>query len=101
MLFLYLPTPNEQTAKKIAKCLLEKHLVACANIFPISSLYWWEGKVADEGEVVLLVKTERNFAKQVEAEVKKLHPYSIPCIAQLPVKVNKEYEKWVRKQLKK
>jgi len=60
-------------------------------------MYQWEGKIADEKEVVLLLKTEEKLAKKVEGEVKKFHPYKIPCIAQLPVKVNKEYKEWVQK----
>ena len=99
MILLYIPVPTEVEAKKIAHHLLEKKLIACANIFPVSSMYRWQGRIADEKEVVLLLKTEKKLAKKVETEVKRLHKYTIPCILQMPVKVNKEYERWVRKEI--
>ena len=99
MILLYIPVPTEAEAKKIAHHLLEKKLIACANMFPVSSMYRWKGKIADEKEVVLLLKTEKKLAKKVEAEVKKMHPYTIPCIIQMSVKVNKEYEWWVREKV--
>ena len=98
--FIYITNPNEEEARKIAKHLLEKKLIACANIFPINSLYWWQGKIADEKEVVVIAKTlEENFEK-VKEEVKKIHSYSIPCIIKIPVSSNKSYFDWLENQVK-
>ena len=61
-IFIYITNPTKDEAKMIAKHLLEKKLIACANIFPINSLYWWKDKIADENEFALIVKTtEENF----------------------------------------
>ena len=98
-IFVYITNPNEEEARKIARHLLEKKLIACANIFPISSLYWWKGKIADEKEVVLIAKTlEENFEK-VKEEVKKIHSYSVPCIIKIPVSSNKKYFDCIKEEV--
>ncbi|MBU2635343.1 divalent-cation tolerance protein CutA [Patescibacteria group bacterium] len=100
-IFVYITNPTKKEAKKIAKHLLKKRLIACANIFPINSLYWWEGKIADENEFVLIAKTiEANFEK-VKKEVEKIHSYKTPCIIKIPVSSNKKYFDWLKKETKK
>ena len=96
MFALYIPCPSKEEAEKIAKELLQKKLIACANIFPISSLYLWKGKIEERNEFVLLVKTN----KEVEEEVKKLHSYENPCIGKIPIEFNKEYSNWLQSELK-
>ncbi len=98
--FIYITNPSQEKATEIAKHLLEKRLIACANIFPISSLYWWEDKIADESEFVLIAKTtDENFEK-VKREVEKIHPYSIPCIVKIPVSSNEKYFEWLKGEIK-
>ncbi len=100
MIFVYITNPNLKTAKNIAKKLLEKRLIACANIFPIKSLYWWKDKIEDSNEFVLIAKSlEKNFRKIIK-EVRKIHPYEVPCICRIRVKANKEFENWVRKEVR-
>ena len=99
-IFLYITNENEIEAKKIAKHLLEKRLVACANIFPINSMYWWNGKIEDAKEIVLIVKTAKENYSKVKAEVKKIHPYKIPCIIKIDVEANEEFEGWLKGELK-
>ena len=98
-IFVYITNPSEEEAKKLAKHLVENRLAACVSIFPVSSLYWWEGKLADEKEFVTLCKTTEEKFEELEEEVKKIHPYKVPCIVKIPVESNKEYEDWVRKEL--
>ena len=93
---IYITNPDRKTAKKIALRLLKKRLIACANIFPIESVYWWKGKIENAKEVVLILKTKEKFDK-IKNEVKKIHPYSIPCIIKFDAKANKEYEAWLEK----
>lgn len=98
--FIYITNPTKEEAGKIARHLLEKRLIACANIFPINSLYWWKGKIADENEFVLIAKTtEENFEK-VKKEVKKIHSYTIPCIVRISVSSNKKYFDWLKGAIK-
>jgi periplasmic divalent cation tolerance protein len=63
--FIYITNPTKEEAKKIAKHLLEKKLIGCANIFgPINSIYNWQDKIIYETEFVLIAKTsEVNFEK--------------------------------------
>lgn len=96
---IYITNPDRKTAKKIALRLLKKRLIACANIFPVESVYWWEGKIENAKEVVLILKTKENFNK-IKNEVKKIHPYSIPCIIKFDAEANKEYEEWLKRETK-
>src|SRR4030095_1927642 len=93
-----------------ARALVEERLIACANLIPrIRSIYRWEGQVADEAEVLLVLKTRSSpcaavgFRKTVgsrcaavAARVKALHPYALPEVVALPVVDGSEaYLDWV------
>ena len=99
MALAYIICKNSSEAKNIAMHLLKKRLIACANMFPIKSMYWWKSKIAKENEVVLLAKTSKSKFGKLENEVKKIHSYEIPCIMRIDAKANKEYEKWVNMEL--
>lgn len=88
---------SEEEAVKIANALVEERLAACANIVaPIRSIYRWEGKICDEKEWLLLVKTERSRFDGVRQRVKSLHSYSVPEIIALPiVEGSAAYLRWV------
>ena len=102
IIFVYITNPNKETAKKIAKDLLTKRLISCANLYSIDSMYWWEGKIVSEPEVVLIGKTVQENYEPIKKEVKKIHPYEIPCIIQLSVNaVNDSYKRWLLTELKK
>jgi periplasmic divalent cation tolerance protein len=98
--FIYVTNPSKEEAERIAKHLLEKRLIACANIFPIDSMYWWEGRIAHEKEHVFIAKTLVGKADAVESEIKKMHSYKVPCIARIPVKTNADYFTWLRDEVK-
>jgi periplasmic divalent cation tolerance protein len=95
-IFVYVTNPNRREARKIAMHLLKKRLVACANIFPIESSYWWKEKIENTKEVALIVKTRRENFNKIKNEIKKIHSYSIPCIVRFDVEANKEYENWLK-----
>lgn len=97
--FLYVTVGTEPEARKIAQFLLRKKLIACANIFPIFSLYWWKGKIQEGPEVVVILKTLPNKVKTVQQEIKNIHPYSIPCITEISVKPDEKYGQWLREQV--
>lgn len=101
MIFIYITCPNKKEAQKIGRILVEKRLVGCVNISPIDSVYQWQGKVVKDKEVVLIAKTLKKNFKKVEATVKKMHSYQVPCICALPIiKVNQKYLKWLKKETK-
>jgi len=89
--------PDAETAARIARALVEERLIACANLVPgIRSIYRWQGQVADEPEVLLVLKTRESACSAVAARVKALHPYALPEVVALPVVAGSEaYLDWV------
>ena len=77
---------SEEEAIKIANSLVEEGLAACVNIIsPVRSIYRWEGKIWDEKEWLLIIKTQQKRFEELERKVKSLHSYSVPEIIALPV----------------
>lgn len=99
MALVYITCKDKKEAEKISLHLLKKRLVACTNIFPIRSIYWWQGKIVNDNENVIIAKiSSKNFKKVID-EVKKLHSYQIPCILRINATANKEYEEWADREL--
>jgi periplasmic divalent cation tolerance protein len=88
---------SEEEAVKIAGTLVEERLAACANLIsPIRSIYRWEGKVWDEKEWLLIIKTRRERFEELEKRVKSLHSYSVPEVIAIPVSEGSaSYLKWL------
>jgi periplasmic divalent cation tolerance protein len=97
---VYITNPNMESARRVVRHLLDKKLIACANVFPMQSFYCWQGRQEDQDEIVVLAKTISDQWQEIQEEVKKIHPYKVPCIARWNVEWNKDYEKWVKKSLK-
>lgn len=77
---------SEEEAEKIAYSLVEDRLAACVNLIsPVRSIYRWEGKICDETEWLLTIKTEQGRFEELEQRVKALHSYSVPEIIGLPI----------------
>lgn len=94
-LLFYVTYPDEATAQQIATEMVEKRLAACANIFPVSSAYWWHGAVQQENEWVSVLKTRPELEFHLEEAIKQIHPYEVPCILRFEVRGNAAYEKWI------
>ena len=94
---------SEEEALKIAKALVEEHLAACVNLVaPIRSIYRWEGKIWDEKEWLLIIKTQRQRFEELERRVKSLHSYSVPEIISLPIiEGSSSYLEWLTEMTKK
>ena len=96
MVLVYITCKDEKEAIKISKRLLEKRLIACSNMHPIRSMYWWKGKMQDEKEIAILAKTiDKNYDK-IKEEVSKMHSYDVPCILKIGAEANESYEQWVK-----
>ena len=77
---------SEEEALKIARSLVEGRLAACVNLVsPVRSIYRWEGKIWDEKEWLLIIKTQKQRFEELEKMVKSLHSYSVPEIIGLPI----------------
>ena len=88
---------SEEEAKKIARSLVEKRLVACVNIIKdVQSVFRWKGKISDEKELLLIIKTRKKLYKNVEEEVKRLHSYEVPEVIALPIVLGSmDYLYWI------
>lgn len=99
MILILTTLSKKQDAIKIGKGLLKGRLIACYNLFPIESAYWWKGKILKEKEIMMILKTkEKNFEK-IESYIKKHSDYEIPEVVTIkPSQVNKPYLSWIEKE---
>lgn len=91
-----------EEGKTLARLLVEKRLAACANIIPhVYSIFEWEGKVSEEAEGLMVIKTTLRTFKELETEIKAHHSYSVPEIIALPiVEGSTEYLSWLKEKTK-
>ena len=94
---------SEEEALKIAHSLVEERLAACVNVVsPVRSIYRWEGKILDEKEWILFIKTQKERFEDLERKVKSLHSYSVPEIIGLPiVEGSTSYLEWMKETTEK
>lgn len=95
---IYCTCPDIETANKISRLLISQHMAACVNQVPgITSVYEWEGKIEENNEVLLLIKsTEERFAS-IERLVTEEHPYELPELIAVPVsKGLADYLDWIK-----
>jgi periplasmic divalent cation tolerance protein len=97
-LVVFVTSGSEEEGLKIAHALVEERLAACVNLVsPIRSIYRWEGKVWDEKEWLLIIKTQTARFEDVERRVKSLHSYSLPEIIALRIiKGSSSYLNWLK-----
>jgi len=89
-------TAPRDSARDIARRLVEERLAACVNIMDIRSIYWWEGEVQDDEECLLIIKTSRDMANRLEERLLEIHPYEVPEIVFLePIHIYEKYLGWV------
>jgi periplasmic divalent cation tolerance protein len=83
---LYVTCGSHDEALKIGRALVDERLCACANVLsPHTAVYRWEGKVQEDIETGLLLKTRRELIDRATARIKALHSYTVPCVVALPV----------------
>jgi len=89
-------TGSDTEALKIAGALVERRLAACVNIVKIRSVYRWKGKVETAEEFLLVIKTTRSQAQDVQSAIRELHSYELPeCIVVSIEGGSKEYLNWI------
>lgn len=98
IIFVYITNPTQAWARKIAAHLIDKKLIACANMFPIESVYRGKGKMVQEKEWVMIGKTTDGNYAGTKREVEKIHPYEVPCVIKIPVQANTAYAAWLKKE---
>ena len=92
---------NREEAVKIVRSLLEERLIACANIVgPVSSIFWWEGKIDEASEFLVFMKSHENHFERLSERVTEIHSYDVPEIIALPIiKGSPSYLEWLSDSL--
>jgi len=96
-------TGTKEEAKKITRNLLDRKLIACANIMgPVSSLFRWKEKINQENEFLVLMKTRSALFEKLATAIKQIHSYEVPEIIAVPItKGEPSYLEWLNGSLRK
>lgn len=96
-LVVLVTTPTPERAAEIARALVDERLAACGNVVPgLRSIYRWEGKVQEDAEALLVLKTTRARFDALRARVLALHPYELPEVIALPIEAGSApYLAWI------
>ena len=99
--FFYITAPNKKEAEKIAKKLLDKKFIACANIISnVISYFVWKNEVQNSKEIIICGKTTSKNQTKIIQTVKKIHSYSVPCVIFFDIKNgNKDFLKWIKQSV--
>lgn len=82
---IFVSLPREE-AREMARTLVEERLAACANIIPkMESFYWWEGKIENDEEALLMIKTSYQKVEDLIRYMQENHPYEVPDIISVPI----------------
>jgi periplasmic divalent cation tolerance protein len=81
----YVTVPDRRTARRIARAVVDRRLAACANLWPVESIYRWHGNREEVGEFVIVFKTRAAILSKLIGEVKRMHPSEVPCIVSYPM----------------
>ena len=94
---VFVTSPSVEAGQTMARALVAERLAACVNVVPgVRSVFFWEGRVQEEVEALLVIKTRREGYAAVERRVLELHPYSVPEVLALPVDTGSAaYLAWV------
>lgn len=94
---IYITTKDRGEARSIGLTLIKDRLAAGVNIIDkIESIYWWEGKVQNGSEALLIAKTKEAAVPALIEKVKSLHSYKTPCIVSLPIaEGNPDFLRWI------
>jgi len=92
--------PDADTARRVARALLDERLIACASLVPgVTSIYRWQGAVEEAAEVLVVMKTRTELVSRLTARAAELHPYEVPEVLALEVDGGlSAYCRWVMEE---
>ncbi|MFX1579138.1 MAG: divalent-cation tolerance protein CutA [Promethearchaeota archaeon] len=92
-----LTTCPADIGNKLARILVERGICACVNVIStVSSVYIWKGKIVEDNESILLIKTTSSQQERLWDTIKKEHPYDLPEYIVLPIKWgSQDYLDWI------
>lgn len=96
-ILIYMTCPSAAEAEKIAEVLLDKKLIACANIMaPHTALYRWQGQVERTQEFIVIMKTRAELFEKTKEIILKMHSYECPCIVSWPIEAgHAPFMEWI------
>ncbi len=82
----FVTVPSRGEAQRIVENLLEKRLIACANIYgPVESHFWWQDKIDKANEILVLLKSDQRLFAKLSKAIKNMHSYDVPEILAVPI----------------
>jgi|SRR3990172_3233495 len=97
---IYITAGDMAEARKIGRTLVEERLAACANIFPITSIFRWKGNIDETNEFGIIVKTRSDRVKEIQERVKEIHSYEVPCVVSFNIdEGSAQYLKWINESV--
>ncbi len=97
---VYITHASREEADRVSQQVVNERLAACANVFPINSMYWWQESIEQEGEWVSLLKTTHVMWPVLKTRIEAIHAYDTPCIMRWQVEANTKYEAWIESEVK-
>ncbi|WP_054856629.1 divalent-cation tolerance protein CutA [Vulcanisaeta sp. JCM 16159] len=93
--------PSRDVGAEIARSLINNKLAACVNIIDgLRSIYYWEGRVEEDNEALLIIKSRRDKLNELIRSIRERHPYKVPEIIALPIIGGlDEYLRWIDETL--
>jgi len=100
LIAIYFTASSAEEGRRIARELVSRRAVACANIISqIESIYWWEDKIEQDQEVAVLCKSRSALFESARKIIVSLHSYDVPCITSWQLtKVSADYAAWIYDQ---
>ena len=94
-------TATKADAQAIATAVVARRLAACAQVIgPITSTYWWQGKIETAEEWLCVMKSRQDLYEKLEQAIRQVHPYKVPEILAIPVVVgSQDYLEWMDHEL--
>jgi len=100
-IIVFMTTASKREAQRIVQTLLEKRLIACANILgPVESRFRWQDKINRAKEFLVLMKSDQKLFQELSKAVKERHSYDVPEIVAVPIEAGfKPYLEWLETTL--
>ena len=96
MVFIYNTARDVDNARELGKKIVKARVAACVNIWPMESIYFSDGKLVEDKEAVLFIKTNEPKMAEIENFLIKHHTYTTPIVAAIDVKrLNRQYKEWM------
>ena len=92
---------SDKEAESLSNILAKSKYVACINILPdVKSKYMWKGKLQNTKELILMIKTRKDYFKYLESLIKKNHSYQVPEILCIDIaNISADYSNWIISEL--